>query len=163
MGFASYAADNKARDDGLSRGDREFVEKAMVGGMTEVELGKLAQQKGTSDAVKRFGQRMVDDHSKAGQELKGIASKVGYAPKKEPGPDQKHIKALSNKSSARFDHEYAEEMVDDHEKTVKLFRKQAEKGDNAELKQFAAKALPTFEEHLKMSRDLKNETKGKKK
>jgi putative membrane protein len=54
-------------------------------------------------------------------------------------------------------------MVEDHEKTVKLFRRQAEKGDNAELKQFAAKTLPTLEEHLKMSRDLKNQTKGKKK
>ena len=63
VGVATYAADKKTRDEGLSRGDREFVEKAMMGGMTEVELGKLAQQKGTSDAVKQFGQRMVDDHS----------------------------------------------------------------------------------------------------
>ena len=154
------AADKK--DAKLSGGDRSFVDKAMKDGNTEVELGKLVQSKAQGEAAKKFAQRMVDDHTKAGEELKGIIGKVGYTPEKA-GPDQKMIKALSGKSAARFDHEYAEMMVKDHEKAVKLFKKQSEKGDNADLKQFAAKTLPTLEEHLKMAKELKEQTKGKKK
>ena len=157
VGMGVYAADKKGRDDGAaSRGDKEFVQKALEDGATEVELGKLAQSKGSSDAVKKFGQQMEADHSKAGEELKGIAGKVGALPKKE-GPKQKAVKDLSNKSAKRFDHEYAEMMVDMHQKAVKLFRKQADKGENAELKQFASNTLPKLEEHLKMARDLKKQ------
>ena len=162
LGFGAYAADkDKKGKGGLSGDDREFVEKALMDGATEVELGKLAQGKAASDAVKQFGRRMVTDHSKAGEELKGIASKVGYTPKHD-GPDQKMVKKLSDKSGAAFDREYADMMVEDHEKAVKLFRRQADKGDNGELKQFASKTLPTLEEHLKMARDLKK-TAGQKK
>jgi putative membrane protein len=163
LGLTVSAADKKSRDDGLSRGDRDFVEKALKDGMTEVELGKIAQQKGASDDVKKFGQQMVDDHTKSGDELKGIASKVGFAPKKEPGPNEKAVKKFADMKGDRFDREYADFMVDDHQKAVKLFRKQADKGDNAELKQFASKTLPALEGHLKMAQDLKAQTKGKKK
>jgi putative membrane protein len=161
LGMGVYAADKKSRDDGLSRGDRDFVEKALADGMTEVELGKIAQQKAASDGVKQFGQRMVTDHTKAGEELKGIASKVGFAPKKDPAADEKAVKKFSDMKTDRFDREYADFMVDDHQKAVKLFRRQADKGDNAELKQFASKTLPTLEEHLKMAQDLKAQNKGK--
>ena len=64
-------------------------------------------------------------------------------------------------SGKKFDHEYGNFMVKDHEKAVKLFRKEADKGDNGELKQFASKTLPTLEEHLKMARDLKAQTRKK--
>ena len=162
LGFSAYGADKKGGDGGASRGDREFVQKALEDGATEVELGKLAQAKGTSDVVKQFGQRMEADHAKAGEELKGLAGTAGAMPKKE-GPKQSAVKELSKKSAKRFDHEYAEAMVDMHQKAVKLFRKQADKGDNAELKQFAAKTLPTLEEHLKMARDLKKQVGEKRK
>ena len=163
LGLGVYAADRKGKDDNnLSRGDRDFVEKALVDGATEVELGKLAQGKGSSDAVKQFGSRMVTDHSKSGEELKAIVSKLGYAPKND-GPNEKMVKRLTDKSDARFDREYADMMVEDHEKAVKLFRRQSEKGDNPELKQFAGKTLPALEEHLKMARDLKKQTAQKKK
>jgi putative membrane protein len=149
-----------AADDKLPRGDRSFIDKAMQDGATEVELGKIAQQKSSNDAVKKFAQRMIDDHTKAGDELKGIVSKLGYTPKKE-GPNQRVLKDFTKKSVKRFDHEYAEYMVDDHKKAVKLFRKEADKGKTDELKQFASKTLPTLEEHLKMAQDLKAELKKK--
>ena len=157
LGLGVSAADKKGKDDGLSRGDRDFVEKALQDGATEIEAGKLAQQKGTSDAVKKFGERMIADHTKAGDELKAIASKLGFTPNKT-GPHEKMIKDLSGKSADRFDREYADMMVEDHEKAVKLFRRQSEKGDNPELKQAAAKTLPTLEEHLKLAQDLKKQT-----
>ena len=162
LGMGAYAADNKGKDGQLSRGDRNFVEQALKDGMTEVELGKVAQQKGQSDAVKQFGQRMAEDHTKAGEELKGIASKIGYAPDKV-GPDEKMVKRLSAKSGAEFDRDYAGAMVKDHEKAVKLHRRQAEKGDNADLKQYASKSVPVLEEHLKMARDLQKQTRANKK
>ncbi len=163
LGVSVYAADKKSRDDGLSRGDRDFVEKALADGMTEVELGKIAQQKASNDAVKQFAQRMVADHSKAGEELKGIASKVGFAPKKDPEPKKSAIKKFNDMKGDRFDREYADLMVNEHQKAVKLFRKEADKGENAELKQFASKTLPALEEHLKMAQDLKAQTKGSRK
>ena len=158
LAFGAGAADKKGDDSKVSRGDKNFIAKAMKGGMTEVELGKLAAQNAQNDEVKKFGQRMVDDHSKSGDELQAIASKLGYAPK-NAGPDKGDVKKFSKMKSDKFDREYMNHMVKDHEQTVKLFRKEAEKGESAELKQFASKTLPTLEEHLKMAKDLQGQFK----
>jgi len=153
------AADKKG-DRKLSSGDRHFITEAAEDGMAEVELGKIAQQNASSAEVKQFGQRMTDDHSKAGQELEGIAAKLGASlPKQAGGKHAKMVKELSKKTGAKFDHEYAEAMVKDHEKAVSLFEKQAKKGDSEDLKQFASKTLPVLQEHLKMARALKSQTK----
>ena len=152
------AADKKGDDNKVSRGDKNFIAKAMKDGQTEVELGKLAAQNGQSEDVKKFGQRMADDHSKAGDELQAIASKLGYTPK-NPGPDKGDVKKFSKLKADKFDREYANHMVKDHERAVKLFKKESEKGESAELKQFASKTLPTLEEHLKMAKDLQGQFK----
>lgn len=157
-----YAADTKSADKKLSSNDRHFIMEAAEGGMAEVELGKLAQQKGSRDEVKQFGQRMVDDHGKANQELEGVASKLGVTLPKDAG--KKHmsdVKKMSKLTGDKFDREYASNMVKDHEKDVSAFEKQAKKADSEELKQFAAKTLPTLQEHLKMARAMKDATKKK--
>jgi putative membrane protein len=157
-----WAADRKGDDgDKVSRGDKSFIAKVMKDGATEVELGKLAAQNGSSPEVKQFGQRMVDDHTKAGDELQAIASKLGYTPKKA-GPDKGDVKKFSKLKADKFDREYAKHMVKDHEKEVKLFEKQSEKGKSDELKQFAAKTLPTLQEHLKMARGMSGQEKQEK-
>jgi putative membrane protein len=149
-----YAADKKG-DGKLSGNDRNFVTAAAEDGHAEVELGKIAQQNGSSAAVKQFGQRMIDDHTKAGKELETIATKLGMTPPKGPGSKQQaDIKKFSKLTGEKFDREYAGHMVKDHEKAVALFEKQAKNGDAAELKDFASKTLPTLQEHLKMARDL---------
>jgi putative membrane protein len=154
LSFGAVAADKK--DGGkLSNDDRQFIMTAAQDGMAEVQLGKLAQQKASSSAVKQFGQRMVDDHSKANSELESIASKLGATPPKTL--DQKHqetMKKLEKLSGDQFDREYAQAMVQDHQKAVSLFEKQAKSGDADELKQFASKQLPILREHLKMARGL---------
>jgi putative membrane protein len=159
LSFGAFAADKK--DGGkLSNDDRQFITQAAQGGMAEVELGKLAQQKASSGDVKQFGQMMVEHHSKGNSELEAIASKLGAAPPKTL--DQKHqevVKKFEKLSGADFDREYARQMVQDHERTIALFEKQAKRGDNEELKQFASKQLPLLQEHLKMARGL---TSGKK-
>ena len=128
---------------------------AAQGGMLEVQMGKLAQQNGQSDAVKRFGKRLEDDHAKANDELKGVAQKAGV--ELPASLDKKHQAKVDRMSKVKpqdFDRRFAKEMVADHEKDVKAFRKEANKGSNADLKQFASRTVPTLEEHLKMARDL---------
>jgi putative membrane protein len=154
LACGAYAADNKGDDSGkVSRGDKAFIAKTMKDGMTEVELGKLAGSNGQSAEVKQFGQRMVDDHTKAGDELQAIASKLGYTPK-NAGADKGDVKKFSKLKGAKFDREYSKHMVKDHEKTVKNFEKESQKGESDELKAFASKTLPSLQEHLKMAKDL---------
>jgi putative membrane protein len=154
-----YAADKKG-DAKLSGNDRHFVTTAAEDGQAEVELGKLAQQNASNPDVKQFGQRMVDDHSKANQELEGIATKLGMSPPKSPSSKQQSdMKKFSKLTGEKFDREYADMMVKDHEKAVSLFEKESKSGDSAELKDFAAKTLPTLQEHLKMARSLSSKKK----
>ena len=144
----------------LAAGDKAFVEKAAVGGMAEVEMGKMAQQKGSSDQVKQFGSRMVEDHSKANDELKQIASSKGITlPTALDAKHKSKMDKMHKLSGAQFDRAYMDDMVADHKQDVAEFRKQANSGKDSDLKSFAAKTLPTLEEHLKMARDLKERKK----
>lgn len=156
------AADRKSDDGKVSRGDKSFIAKAIKDGATEVELGKLAAQNAQSAEVKQYGQRLADDHTKAGDELKAIASKLGYTPK-DAGPDKGEVKKFSKLKGDKFDREYAKFMVKDHEKAVKLFEKESQKGDSGELKAFASKTLPTLQDHLRMAKDLDGQLKKAKK
>lgn len=135
----------------LSGGDRTFVEKAAINGMAEVAMGKMAQDKGSSDAVKQFGARMVTDHTKANDELMQIASSKGVQPPADL--DRKH-KAESDKlsklSGADFDRAYLKSQVAGHKDTASLLEKQSKSGRDADLKAFAAKTLPVVQDHMKM-------------
>jgi putative membrane protein len=159
LSFGAYAADKKSNDGKASKSDASFMTDAANDNLAEIELGKVVQQKSQNADVKAFAQRMVDDHTKANQELEPIATKMGVSlPKAPTGSHAKVVKELSKKDK-RFDHEYAEAMVEDHEKAVKLFEKTSKKGDSEEVRQFAAKTLPTLQEHLKMAKDLKKKVK----
>ena len=154
------AAADKKSDGKLSSSDRQFITTVAQDGMAEVELGKLAQEASSAD-VKQFAQRMVSDHSKANSELESIASRLGATPPKQV--DKKHqddMKKFQGLSGDKFDREYAQHMVKDHEQAVSLFEKESKKGDSDELKQFASTTLPHApEEHLKMARGLTQQKK----
>jgi putative membrane protein len=155
LSFGAYAADKKADTGKVSKGDRSFIMDAANDSLAEIELGKVAQQNAASDDVKKFGQRMVDDHSKANQELMPIAQKLGVElPTAPQGKHARMVKDLSKKNGAKFDKDYVNDMVNDHKKAVKLFETKSKKADNEELRQFAAKTLPTLQEHLKMAQDM---------
>jgi putative membrane protein len=142
-------------------GDRKFVIEALKGGLAEVELGKLASEKASNDAVKQFGQRMVDDHGKAGDELKKIAQDKGIEP--PAGLDGKHQKLrdrLAKLSGAEFDRAYVNEMLKDHRKDVKDFQREADRAKDPDVKAFAAKTLPTLQDHLKQVESLQTQVKG---
>jgi len=140
--------------------DRKFVMEAAQGGMAEVEMGRLATERGASDEVKQFGQRMVDEHSKANTELAELATNMRFEPPKELAPEMAKMRdQLSQLSGADFDREYMRMMVEDHEKDVKKFERQATKGNAGSVKDFAAKTLPTLQEHLKMAKDINKRAK----
>jgi putative membrane protein len=124
--------------------------KAAKGGMAEVELGKLAAEKASSDDVKKFGQRMADDHGKAGDELKSLAqSKNVTLPTTLDPKDQALKDKLSKLSGAQFDRAYMQAMVSDHKKDVNEFKVESQSGKDPDVKAWASKTLPTLEDHLK--------------
>jgi putative membrane protein len=130
--------------------DLDFILEAAQGGMAEVELGKVATEQGTSDEVKRFGRRMVDDHSKGGEELKGIAEQRGITlPSALDSKDEAQVKRLSKLHGTSFDRAYIRDMVSDHKQDVAAFRRESTTGKDPEVKAWAAKMLPTLEDHLK--------------
>ena len=135
--------------------DRNFIMEAAMGGLLEVELGRVAAQQGMSEAVKQFGQRMVDDHSKANTELMSLASSKGITlPTELDEKHREHVTKLSAMSGADFDRAYTREMLTDHRKDVSEFEKQSMRGTDADLKAFATKTLPTLQEHLRLAEAL---------
>lgn len=143
------------RQAGISSQDHKFIMDAAMGGMMEVELGRVAAQRGMSDAVKQFGQRMVDDHSKVNAELTSLASSKGMTlPAAMDEKHQKEVTKLSGMSGAEFDRAYAKMMVKDHEKDVRMFERHSTRGTDPDIKAFAAKTLPTLQEHLQMAKAL---------
>jgi putative membrane protein len=135
----------------------EFIQKAALSDMYEVQAGKIAADKGQSDAVKQFGNQMVDAHSKTTEELTGIVKtkniKVDLSDKLD-AQHQKLIDDLNSASAADFDKTYAQQQVDGHQAAVNLFKKYADKGDEPDVKQFAEKTLPTIQHHLDEAKKL---------
>jgi putative membrane protein len=135
--------------------DQAFVKKAAVGGLAEVQLGKLAVERAASPDVKQFGQRMVDDHDQANQALMAVVEPKGIAV--PTALDRQHRQAadrLAKLHGPAFDRAYIQHMVKDHEADVRLFRTEAQQGKEPELKRWAANTLPTLEEHLTMARNV---------
>jgi putative membrane protein len=135
--------------------DKKFVKEAALGGMAEVELGKLATQKAASEAVKQFGQKMVDDHTKANDQLKEVASKENITiPDSLDSKHQSRIEKLSKLSGPEFDKAYIKDQVKDHKEDVSEFKNEANAGSDPNVKQFASNTLPILEQHLTMAKDL---------
>ena len=135
----------------VTGGDLAFMNDAAPGGMAEVELGKMAASKAQNAEVKAFGQKMVEDHSKAGEELKQLAAqkKVMLPPDVLPAHKQL-MEKLSKLSGADFDKEYVAAMVEAHEKDVAAFENVSKTAADADVKAFATKTLPTLKMHLEM-------------
>jgi putative membrane protein len=136
-----FAADNP---------DASFYKKATEGGMAEVELGKLAQDKSVTPSVKDFGAMMVKDHSAANDKLKAIADGKNLKLPTSPSVGQMATKTkLEVLSGTTFDKSYIKGMVADHQEDIKEFQKEASTGQDADAKAYAAATLPTLKAHLK--------------
>jgi len=138
--------------------DKKFLRDAAIGGMEEVAMGKLAAEKGSSEAVKQYGQKMADDQAKADDALKQVASAQSIAiPDALDSKHQSRIDKLSKLSGAAFDKAYTKDEVKDHEEDVRAFQNEAQNGNNAAVKDFANKTLPALKDQLTMAKDLSKE------
>ncbi|NLR57949.1 DUF4142 domain-containing protein [Chitinophaga polysaccharea] len=133
----------------------KFAVDAANGGMMEVAMGKLAQEKASNARVKAFGAMMVTDHSKAGDQLKELAGKKNIALPAELSTQEKnHLDDLSKKSGKDFDKSYIDMMVDDHDKDVKEFEKASSDLTDPDLKTWATNTLPTLKVHQDSARAI---------
>ncbi|MEJ0018521.1 MAG: DUF4142 domain-containing protein [Acetobacteraceae bacterium] len=138
-----------------SAADRDFMQKAAVGGLAEVQTAQLAQQRAGSPAIKEFAQRMIADHTQANTELQQLARQQSVT--LPARPDAKEAAAehrLTGLNGAAFDKAYVQQELQDHQQTVALFQKQASTGQDPALKAFAQKTLPTLQQHLQMVQAL---------
>jgi putative membrane protein len=149
LGIAN-AADNKAAS--VSTDDQKFIEDAARAGMAEVDAAKLAKQKGESQAVKDFARHMEQDHTKANDELKQLASSKGVSlPTDVDAKHRRIMDELRRHTSAQFDREYMNAQVSDHKRVVADFDREAKNGKDADVKKWAADKLPTLRKHLEMA------------
>jgi putative membrane protein len=126
-----------------------FAVEAANGGMMEVELGKIAQEKAINPRVKAFGEMMVNDHTEAGNNLKQIATTLNIAlPDSVSNDTRKEIDKMKMKKGRDFDKAYISMMVDDHKKDIAEFRKCADNCSDSTIKSFAANTLPVLVKHL---------------
>ena len=148
----------RAADNDLSKMDKTFVQKAGIGGMFEVESGKVAQQNADSQDVKDFGAKMVEDHGKAAAELKSICDAKGVAlPSALDSTHQDMLDALKTKTGKSFDKLYLSDMTKAHNGDDKLFMKEASSGTDADLKAFADKTdKNVVKMHIAMLKDIKS-------
>jgi putative membrane protein len=137
-----------------NKADQKFVTEAIQGNLAEVELGKLAQQKSMNDGVRSFGDTLVKDHSAGNEKATEVASAVGVTAPTEPSKKQKMMyDRLSKLSGSAFDRQFARMMVEDHQKDIKEFEKEA-RSSNQQVAGFAKDTLPTLQKHLDTAKSL---------
>lgn len=142
-------------DSGLANqqamADQAFVRKALEGSAAEVQLGQLAQQKSQSEDVKQFGQKMVEDHTQLGDQIKPVAQQLGVKEPKGPSKKDKQLMAkLEVLSGPQFDEAYIQAMVKDHKQDLKEFKDTAQTAQNANVKQAAQQGAGVISQHLQM-------------
>lgn len=152
---ASKSRSIQSRASSLSPADEHFVQNALQAGKAEVELGKLAVEKGASPRVRQFGQKMVDDHSKINYQLEQLAGLKGVTvPDKLSSRDQAAKTGLEQLSGKQFDRAYMRNMVNDHTQDVSDFRIESKAARDPDVGKFAKNTLPTLRDHLKMAKQI---------
>jgi putative membrane protein len=155
------AAGSAAAADSVAHSDASFMKDAAQAGHSEVAGSKLALAKTSDPQVKAFAQQMIDDHTKAAQELQALASAKGVKLPSDESMTQKAKEKmmLSGADGANFDYRYADSIgVSAHQDAVKLFRKASTDAKDPDVKAFASKTLPTLEHHLQMAKELQAAT-----
>lgn len=129
--------------------ERTFMMDAASGGMLEVELGRVAEQSASHERVKSFANMMIQDHTNANNELKGISSsKNVMLPDSMMTKQREHLETMRNKTGRAFDKAYMQMMVQDHNETISKFQNAANNAQDPDVKAFASKTLPILQMHL---------------
>jgi putative membrane protein len=133
----------------VSKGDQQFAVDAANAGMTEVQAGQMAQQKGMGKDVKDYGAMMVKDHTAAADKLKLVASSKNITLPSAISPEmQKNLDDLQKKEGKDFDKAYINMMVSDHKKVISAFEDESKNGSDADIRGFADSTLHTLRHHL---------------
>jgi putative membrane protein len=158
MGAAAIVAGIAPAAETTMPKDQVFLMEAAASQKAEIALGQMAIERGKNDRVKQFGRRMIEDHQKAGREVKQLASQAALEPAADPPTVHKdkaqHIAQLSGKE---FDRTYIGYMLKDHIKDVTEFERGAKELKNARVQQWASATLPVLKEHLKMAKNIADE------
>ena len=156
-GTANAAAGNEAMANGTASSgaiDTAFVTEAMKGDNSEVALGNLAQQKGSSSGVKDLGKMLASDHSAHKQTVAALAQKANVPVTDDLNDEAKaEQKKLEGLSGAAFDKEFVRATVEDHQKDIAKYEKEAKSGD-AQTAAMAKTTLPTLKKHLQSAQAL---------
>jgi len=145
----------------VSKDDATFVVNTANANMTEIQLGQLAQQKGTRKDVKDYGSMMEKDHTAAGDKLKALAMQKNITLPSTISPEmQKNVDDLQKKNGKDFDKAYINMMVDDHKKVISSFEDESKKGSDADIRAFADSTLHTLRHHLQEAEKCKKMEKG---
>jgi putative membrane protein len=157
------AAGTSGREAGnLAMGERNFIQDQLRDGMKEIQLGQLASQRGQHAAVKEFGTMMVEDHTKAGAELKQIASQVNVEVETDESREEarESVEKLTDLRGAEFDRDYIDMMVKDHQEAAEALEEQAQNAEHPDVKQWAASKLPRIKQHLEQAQQIQNQLKN---
>lgn len=151
---AQQIQQQQSSDQGAMQ-DRAFVHSALEGGMAEVQMGQLAAQKGNSDDVKQFGQKMANDHAQIGDQMKQVAQQLNVKPPKGLSKkDKAEVAKLQALSGPQFDNAYIEAMVKDHKKDLSDFKQEAENSQNPAVKQVAQQGAQVIDQHLQQIQQI---------
>jgi putative membrane protein len=146
---AEEANDEKFEDNDMEK-DADFVAEAVASNYAEIKMAKLAQQRSANAEVKQIAQMLESDHTKVLNELKTLAQqKAITVPVEEEDDAKRKYERLTDEEADDFDKKWLEQMEDSHEKSINKFERRADKGEDADIKAFAAKHLP----HLKMHKE----------
>ena len=152
----AWAQNTATGAQSLSQQDKTFIQEAGAGNLAEAELGQLAEQKATRPAIKEFGRWMYTDHDLIGNKwLAAILREEHESFQPTLTAEQKQLKQkLEGLSGTQFDQQYLEHMVQNHEKTVPIFEKEAKEGHNPMIKSYAEDMTPVLEQHLAEAKEL---------
>ncbi len=152
-GSGAVAQISNAPTGTMAKADQNFMNEAIQGDLSEIKIGKLAQQKGQSTGVKQFGQMLEQDHSQNLEKAKQTAEKLGLTTPSEPNQKQTALyDRLSQLSGAQFDRQFAQGMVTDHKEDIGKFQKQAK--SKGPIGDFAQQTIPTLQKHLQTAESL---------
>jgi putative membrane protein len=161
IGFVfSFSIVALAQTKAASHADQAFLRMAAESDMTEAHIGQMAEAQASRSQVKDFAQKLTHDHTSAYEQLTALGAKTGGSV--PAGIDARKIPAvvqLTKLKGTRFDHQFAQDEVRNHEKAIAAFKREAEHGQNADVKAYANKMIPTLEDHLHQAQALEKPAK----
>jgi putative membrane protein len=170
-GHAGHGQGQHSADHGMSANkgagmmvgaaDQQFMIKAAQGGLMEVEVARLAQEKASSNEVKEYARKLEQDHQKANDMLKQLASQKNVDLPTDMGPHRQHVDKIRNLSGDRFDQQFMKMQVAHHRKDVNEFQKHTNRAMDSDVRSFASTNLPVLQEHLRQAQDLQGTTRGR--